>query len=263
MKIEKINKELALKYLESNKNNRKIVRSNVEFIKNEINNDRFMMNGQPIIFDDKGFLLDGQHRLVAISETDKEVDILVIRGISSDSFKTIDTGRVRKSSDVLSIEGVSYSTTIASATNRILKKFDQTRAISKTGAVKNSNSEILKFYKDNKEELDSYALFTHNLYATEIKIIPPAVTTAMLFLLSREDKNKARSFIREIYTGKKETDDESALTLRKRLINNKIDNTKQSDTILRNLFLSAFRGYCQGKNLSKIQIVNNQYFKID
>ena len=263
MQVEKINKELALKYLENNKNNRKVVRANVDFIKNEINNYRFIMNGQPIIFDDKGFLLDGQHRLIAISETDKTIESLVVRGISRDSFKTIDTGRNRKPNDVLSIEGVSYSTTLASATNRILKKFDQTRAISKSGTVKNSNSEILKFYQDNKEELDSYAIFTHNLYTSEVKIIPPAVTTAMLFLLSRENKSKARGFIREIYTGKKESDDESALTLRKRLINNKIDNSKQSDTILRNLFLPAFRGYCQGKNLSKIQVSNNQYFKID
>lgn len=263
MKVEKINREVALKYLESNAYNRKIVRANVDFIKNEINSGRFMMNGQPIIFDSNGLLLDGQHRLVAVSETDKEIEVLVVRGIDRDSFKTIDTGRNRKSSDVLSIEGVSYSTTLSSAVNRILHKFHQSRTVSKTGAVKNSNSEILKFYQDNKEELDNYANFTTSLYSSEVKIIPPAVTTAMMFLLSRENKNKARSFIREIYTGKKETDDESALSLRKRLINNKIENVKQSDTILRNLFLSAFRGYCQGKNLSKIQISNNQMFKVD
>ena len=85
----------------------------------------------------------------------------------------------------------------------------------------------------------------------------------MLFLLKKENPNKAKSFIREIYTGTKESEDISALTLRKRLLNSKIKGFKISSTMYRNLFVSAFRAYCQNRNLTKIQISNNQFFKED
>lgn len=263
VQIEKINKEKALEYLKANTKNRPQIRANVDFVKDELVNNRFLFNGQTITFDWNGVLQDGQHRLIAISELDAEAEILVVRGIDPAAFKTIDTGAKRTPRDVLSINEVPYSSALASAINRILGKFDQSRKVGKSGSVKFSNTEILDFYNQNKEELDNNASFIYTLYNSETKIITPALGIAMLFLLKKENSNKAKSFIREIYTGTKEGEDVTALTLRKRLLNLKIEGFKMSSTMYRNLFISSFRAYCQNRNLSKIQISNNQFFKED
>lgn len=263
IQVENIGKSKAIEYLKKNIHNRKPVRANIDFLKNEILEGRFLLNGQTITFDIDGNLADGQHRLIAISELDIQVPLIVVRGVGKDSFKTIDTGRTRGGADVLSIEKIPYHSVVASAIQRILHKFHQDRLTSKTGSVKFSNSVILDFYNNNKDELMDCVFLCADLYNTETKIITPSVSSAMLFLLKKENPSKAKSFIRELYTGKMETSDVSALTLRKRLINHKIDGFKLNDTYIRNLFLSAFRGYCQNKNLSKIQVNGNQFFKID
>lgn len=263
VQIEKINKEKALEYLKANTKNRPQIRANIDFVKEELLNNRFLFNGQSITFDWNGVLQDGQHRLLAISELDVEVEILVVRGVSPEAFKTIDTGAKRTAKDVLGINKVPYAVALSSAINRILGKFDQSRKVGKSGSVKFSNTEILDFYNQNKKELDDNASFIHTLYNSETKIITPALGIAMLFLLKKENPNKAKSFIREIYTGTKEGEDISALTLRKRLLNLKIEGFKINSTMYRNLFVSAFRAYCQNRNLTKIQISNNQFFKED
>lgn len=261
--IENIDKFKALEYLEKNINNRKPTKANIDFLISEINNDRFVLNGQAISFDKNGNLIDGQHRLMAISETNKTVQMLVVRGLENEVFKTIDTGKNRTAGDILSIKNVSDSNNIASAISRIIHKFHQQRHKKGLGTVKISNSEIVEFYNQNKDEMQTDMAFTHSLYTSESKIVSPAVSCAMLYLLKRENREKAKSFIREIYTGEKETEDCSAITLRKKLINYKIEGFKLSETNLRNLFLSGFRGYCNGKNLSIIKITNVQYFKED
>lgn len=263
VQIEKINKEKALEYLKANTKNRPQIRANIDFVKEELLNNRFLFNGQSITFDWNGILQDGQHRLIAISELDVEAEILVVRGVNPEAFKTIDTGAKRTSRDVLGINKIPYASALASAINRILNKFDQSRKTGISGAVKFSNTEILDFYNSNKQELDDIATFIHTLYSSETKIITPALGIAMLFLLKKENPNKAKSFIREIYTGTKESEDISALTLRKRLLNLKIEGFKINNTMYRNLFILAFRAYCQNRNLSKIQISNNQFFKED
>lgn len=261
--IENIGKSKAIEYLEKNIHNRKPVRANIEFIKKEILEGRFLLNGQTITFDNEGNLADGQHRLIAISELDTEVQLIVVRGVDKDSFRTIDTGRTRCGADVLSIEKVPYHTIVASAIQRILHKFHQERASAKGSSIKISNSAVVDFYNNNKNELMDCVYLCTELYNTETKIISQSVSSAMLFLLKKENPSKAKSFIREVYTGKMEGNDISALTLRKRLINHKIEGFKLNDGYIRNLFLSAFRGYCQNKNLSKIVVNGNQFFKID
>lgn len=254
--IELIGKEEALFILKNNNINRAIVRANVEFIKSEIQNNEFKMNGATIVISENGTLLDGQHRLTAISELDVSLPLIVVRNASEEVFSTIDTGKNRSSGDVLSSKKIKHANNLASAVKRIIEGFGSTRKIIKTGTMKISNAEIFNFYELNKEKLDEYVLFCTHLYCVETKIITPAVSTAMMFLLSKENNQKARSFIRELYTGNKEYDSNAALTLRKRLLNAKIDGLKFDDSHLRAFFISAFRAYKDGRDLAIIKISN-------
>lgn len=108
--------EMAAEILEScNHRNRRVSNELVNRISRDIKNDRWIYNGQPIIFDDEGQLIDGQHRLFAIAKSGKTVETLLVSGIQDKkAFHTIDHGKPRSLSCNLSADKVSNSTTVAS-----------------------------------------------------------------------------------------------------------------------------------------------------
>lgn len=72
-------------------------------------------NGDTITFDDRGVLVDGQHRLTAVVISGKTVWMLVVRGASRDSAKTKDTGVKRTTAGYLKHEGYKNTQVLSSA----------------------------------------------------------------------------------------------------------------------------------------------------
>jgi hypothetical protein len=68
--------------------------------KADMDDHRWPLTGEPIIFDSEGNLQDGQHRLAALAEAHvKHVGFTVVRGAAPDTFIVLDNGAVRKVSD--------------------------------------------------------------------------------------------------------------------------------------------------------------------
>lgn len=59
------------------------------------------LNGEPLIIASNGDLIDGQHRIAAIIKANKPVQMMVVRGVEPESYKTIDKGMARKAADGL------------------------------------------------------------------------------------------------------------------------------------------------------------------
>src|SRR5512141_2127608 len=76
---------------------------------------------QGIAFDDKGRLVDGQHRLYAITVARKTIKLLVTRGLTQDEVLALDRGRQRTMTDSLSIyRGTRVDTHIVAVANRVM-----------------------------------------------------------------------------------------------------------------------------------------------
>jgi hypothetical protein len=91
---------------------------------------RWQLNGETIIIAKTGRILDGQHRLWGCINHEASFETLVAEGVEEDTFHTINTGRVRSASDILSVEGVNYSNTVAAAARLVMayqRKDIQTR----------------------------------------------------------------------------------------------------------------------------------------
>ena len=84
--IERITPVMADEYLKLNTRNRRISKATVAFLVNEIRCGNWAFNGMPIIFADSGVLLDGQHRLLAISQTGSSKRFSVVRGVNDSAF---------------------------------------------------------------------------------------------------------------------------------------------------------------------------------
>lgn len=104
-KIETITPEKASGYVTDGVFNRDVVESHVMYLANQMRSGSWKENGQSVVFDDRGRLLDGQHRMQAVILAKTPVKMMVVRGVDSKTFSTMDTGRPRFARDVLSIEG--------------------------------------------------------------------------------------------------------------------------------------------------------------
>lgn len=118
-KIETVTPEMAKDWLEGQAKNRKWKRDVVERYKSEMVQGNWQINGQPIIFDGQGRMIDGQHRLMAVAEAGQPIKMLVVRGIREDAIKTIDTGKKRSMGDIFQMQGV-YNSKLISRTAKLL-----------------------------------------------------------------------------------------------------------------------------------------------
>jgi hypothetical protein len=116
--VEIVTPEKALAWLTTAAKNRPIIDSAVRRYGADMETGRWTLNGQGIIFDINGKLVDGRHRLTAIQATGASVQMLVVRGALPEAFETMDSGRTRTLANTLAIEGHKNSAA-TSATARI------------------------------------------------------------------------------------------------------------------------------------------------
>ena len=107
---------IAAQMLMANKKNRNINRNYVASLARDMRAGNWQDNGDSIRFGKDGVLLDGQHRLTAIVQSQVSIECLVIKDIDNEAMQTIDSGRKRTYGDRLAINGIKnagrYSATI-------------------------------------------------------------------------------------------------------------------------------------------------------
>lgn len=104
MKAEIVNvtPQMAADWLKFNTGNRPLRRTVVNGLKLALQRGEYIPSHQGIAFSDEGVLLDGQHRLTAISELrDGAFPMLVTWGVSPEAFKVMDIGIKRTAADSL------------------------------------------------------------------------------------------------------------------------------------------------------------------
>lgn len=75
---------------------------------------KWQLNGESIVFDTTGSILNGHHRLRACVLAGVCFKSLVVNGVPPEHFACFDTGRARNSADVLDIAGESNARALAS-----------------------------------------------------------------------------------------------------------------------------------------------------
>lgn len=141
-----ISPELAQFILdERNGANRKPSASKIAEYINAMSESRWPVTGATIVFAKSGFLMDGQHRLMACVRSGVPLKTYVVFGIDDAAFALIDIGRKRTNIDAFAISKVPYAQLSAKAT-RWLAIFDndpEDRSLTLT------NDEALRWYNSN------------------------------------------------------------------------------------------------------------------
>jgi len=236
-----ITPEQAKKMLENNDHNRSLARGNVAAYAHDMINGNWQFNGVPILMSDNGMLLDGQTRLNAIVKANISQDIVVIVGLPSEVFKTIDTGRKRNGSDVLTIEGVepAKARVLAALIVRILKgiqsnttdiwssSVNRVKTDSLTQTIFITNGSIVEYYRTNKSEVTEVVDFTTRYVNKSKKVLFLVTLTYAFWNLRRVNINDAEEFYIKLATGEGLSGFDPAFQLREKLISIKNSDTEK------------------------------------
>jgi hypothetical protein len=117
--VVRVNSDAAREWLKLNTGNRRIRKTLVEYLKRQIKTGEWQSNHpQPVVFSDAGRLIDGQHRLTAIAESEvyngSSVYLRVETGASDSIREYMDTGITRTLDDRVELESDSVLNKFAS-----------------------------------------------------------------------------------------------------------------------------------------------------
>jgi hypothetical protein len=131
---------------------------------------RWQLTHQGVAFDTEGNILDGQHRLLAITLAGVSVDMLVFVGMDRSTFTVLDAGRRRQAGHL--IQSTPYGI-LAAATCRFLGVVDGTFQGSKSSYVagRGSNDVLLSVFANWEPELVRWAKDVNDSRRTS-RIIP-------------------------------------------------------------------------------------------
>jgi len=115
-----VDPELAGRILDYNARNRNLSWATVNAYIRDMQSGDWLTTGDPIRFDVKGNLIDGQHRLRAIKESGITLPLLVVYGLEEKARYALDIGRKRNPGDMLGLLGHTRVSRLGSAARWLL-----------------------------------------------------------------------------------------------------------------------------------------------
>jgi hypothetical protein len=247
--VEMVDAVTAKSWLPTNTRNRKISNDNVNFLVGIIRRGEWVYDGDPIRFDYNGVLLNGQHRLLAISATDARVPLAVQRGLAPESQNSMDTGKPRSFSDQLSIDGEKSVTLLAGATRLVwhrehgdLRGQNGKPSIGQLYMVLNANPDIrasVAWLQSNRPRGFRYPR--------------PAVIAFCHFALTAVDAADAAHFFRRLVDGVGLAEDSPILHLRNTLGQLKSQRGTVPPWLMYALVVKAWNAFREGRSMRQLK----------
>jgi hypothetical protein len=236
-----ITPQIAAEYLAFNTKNRPCYQARVSELSGILKRGEWVKNGDAIRFDDTGTLVDGQGRLKACVSTRIPLETLVIRGLPSSAFKTIDIGRKRTAADMLSLGGEKNTTKLAAALRFVL--------------MYESGNYSTPVYSPLQIEtaLKRHPRITEwtNHGSTIAKITSNAsMVMAICYLASLTRYETAREFSLQLADGASLERGSPVLALRDRLQQDKAATAKMPMSYIAQLIIHAYNAFARGERRS-------------
>lgn len=201
-KILEITPEVAREMLVSNTRNRPVNKIHLNHLEGVFRQGDMILNGETIIFNADGVLLNGQHRLMACVNTGVSFDAMVVYGISDPmAFKTQDGGKKRSTPDSLALGGEVMCHNLAAAIQGVVAfvdfggQFRETTTGSRR-ATPQLADRFLERYPDIRASVQAMA---------RTKLFNNQTGYTLHWLFSRVDKRLAAEFAEVLASGDSDT----------------------------------------------------------
>ena len=239
--------ELCAHILENlNRANRKPSASRIASYADAMNRNLWPVTGATIVFGKSGYLLDGQHRLMAAVHANKALKTYAVFGIDDQSFLVMDIGRKRTNSDAFQTAGIKKPETTSRAVRWLMifeqDPYDRGKSF--------ENSVLHEFYATS---IDKNLLARCVEYATEIhnrrkRYLPAGSLAALLYVFIKKTNTKTVEQFVQLFV-----DDKSyARSVCSAIANRTDNNAGRLHEVVRNaLLIQAWNAFRAGGRVSK------------
>lgn len=261
-KVEMVSPDKAKQLLERNPNNRNIVQKRVEQICRVIKDGKWVLNGETIILDSDGALMDGQHRLMAIAKSGMTVPVLIVKGVPRVHGYSIDRGMGRTVNHVLQMEGIKNSALSAAISNMVWQyRFSKVNPTSTSTLI--STEECIEIASSSDVQLS--ARIAKKIYKTAPLGNPTALGFAHYIFGWHWLDNRDR-FFDILETGMAKPHESIVIRARDALIygrNRRIGQKQIDRRMALAILFKSFKCFCSGKNPSVLRVTSNNEFEKD
>jgi hypothetical protein len=226
--------------------NRPLSKPHVSRLVAEINRGEWMFNGETIVFDKNGALIQGQHRMSAVVASGKPIVALVVRGVDTQTFKTFDCGKSRASPDTLAIEGHKNINRLSAGARCYLR-------LTEGSSAKNTltPSVTLKIVKEHPT-LVKWA----NLIGGGTKFLPSMIIGVLARAEEMNPHIDYESFFHGLASGIGLTPENPAYLLRERFITRKVGQQFSEDMNIA-LCVKAINAFTTGTRMKLLKVALN------
>lgn len=190
--------------------------------------EQWLFIADVVRFNTLGELVDGQHRLRAITRAGASEFQLVARGLEPESFIVFDTGRARSFADHLRSMGISNVALVSSVTRRVFHWQRGNYSIPNVARVPNpqflgvpaSPGMLLQTFQPMRQEIQQAGRRGASLKTlAATKTASPSALAFIYLLFSRLDIERCEAFFHELQVGPAQTGPEYPIAvLRDRLM---------------------------------------------
>lgn len=235
--------ELATQWLESRARNRSISDSTVNRYAADMKAGTWRLTHQGIAFDADGVLVDGEHRLWAVTRSGVAVRMMVTRGLCAEDREAFDQGRSRSVADALHLAGADDVPRAAVSWFRVLANLQN---------PSRHNIQVSAAYVRAQTERyrDTVAwMATHGPRKRPLNRV--AVVAAMVYAHAVKPR-EVEAFVTRYLKGTELVEGEPVLTLR-RYVMERLTGTRESERETALKSLRALAAHVQGETLPTLR----------
>jgi hypothetical protein len=245
---------MAEELLKRNTHNRSLSDREVLKWATEMEQGRWRYNGEAIKISDDGTILDGQHRLTALTLCiGVTIKVLIVSGLPADTQMTMDQGKKRKASDQLCLNGFRVDNSSAAALKQfILWDENLFHARTATQEARTTAPKIVAWVEAN-HDMAQLITDAHKFRGIPIKASVMQAAYGIIVCSTEQTIDVVDEFFGRCADGVGLELNSPILTLRNRLVKIRSERLHITERDLIGLFIQAWNHWRKGKPLQKLQ----------
>lgn len=263
-----IDASAAQKILDKKTKNRPLMESSARRLARSIDRGEWVTNGESVIFDASGNLMDGQHRMRAIVLANRPIVTycVFLQRSREAAFDTIDLGSIRKVSDMIALDGHSLYRQCA-AVARLLHAYEFMVSNEASGlscatggnqGAAPSSTAMKRFYEQNQVEIDAATAFVSPFKKQLTGFIPESIVGFATLMARRYDPVKAGRFIEAVVTGENLSKTSPIWLLRTQIL--QAGRKELGPSYKLALLIKTWNAYAAGLQIKTLKFSSNESF---
>lgn len=249
--VQRVTPDMARVMLGTNTSNRRLRKHRVLQYAEQMKRGQWQTTGEAIKFAHDGTLIDGQHRLHAIIESNIPIDMLIVQDLDFSTFKVIDSGMTRRPADSLHVLGVTNGNQKAAAI-RVFIAADAGVDVGNTHHLTSlvTRTDVSDFAQNNDQLVNDAMTAARTVYGT-CRGNRPSWGALYLLIAKKHGQVAAETFLRAVAEGSGLSDGDPRLALRNWSVRNSGKSSKSQHLAA---YVRAWNAYASGEEMHLLRL---------